>query len=140
MWGYIMPGGRPPKFKSVEYLQGLIDVYFASLVDEDGKRIAPATITGLALALDMSTRDTLLDYEKNNPNFKEFSDAIKKAKLRCQNYAENFLFSGQNATGAIFNLKNNYGWKDKREHEIGLNVDLSDKLRRAFEREGGGNG
>lgn len=101
-----MAGGRPLKFDSVETLKNLIDGYFQDM-DDKGK---PYTITGLALTLD-TTRETLLDYEARD----EFSDTIKKAKLKCHNYAEDFLYTGKNATGAIFNLKNNWGWRDKTE-------------------------
>lgn len=84
----------------------------------------PYTITGLALYLDTS-RETLLDYEKgkydNGDEIEgydpKFSDTIKKAKLKCQTYVESSLFTNS-PTGAIFNLKNNYGWKDKTEQEI----------------------
>lgn len=84
----------------------------------------PYTITGLALALDTS-RETLLDYEKGKyddddpieDHKPEFSDTIKRAKIKCQNYAEVMLFANS-PTGAIFNLKNNYGWKDKTETDL----------------------
>ncbi len=137
-------GGRPLKFKSVKELQTKIDRYFEEcdphweditswntelvkgqpVVDEDGrvrqhevtKRVLtkqiPYTITGLALALDTS-RETLLDYEEKD----KFSDTIKKAKARCHSYAERQLFGG-NPTGPIFNLKNNYAWRDKTETDI----------------------
>lgn len=99
--------GRPLKFGSVEEMQEKIDAYFEECdVKED-----PYTITGLALALDTS-RETLLDYEDKD----EFSDTVKKAKLKCENYAEKFLFKGKNVVGSIFNLKNNYKrWVDKQE-------------------------
>jgi len=102
-----MPGGRPMKFTDVVELQALIDAYFKGR-EEMNK---PFTITGLALALD-TTRETLMDYEKKG----EFSDTIKKAKARCENYVEEYLFEGKNQTGAIFALKN-YGWKDKSEYD-----------------------
>jgi len=70
----------------------------------------PYTVTGLAVALD-TTRDTLIDYQKKD----EFSDTIKRAKEMCHQYAEDSLFIGKNPIGAIFNLKNNYGWQDKQE-------------------------
>mgnify|MGYP001314968103 CR=1 FL=1 len=98
--------GRPLKFQSVEELQQKIDAYFKKMDEE--KR--PYIITGLALALD-TTRRTLLDYEEKS----EFSHTIKKAKLRCENFSEESLFTSRNVTGAIFNLKNNYGWVDKQE-------------------------
>lgn len=82
------------------------------------------TVSGLALWLH-TTRETLLDYEKGTYDSPvaegeersvDFSDAIKRAKLAIENYAEQKLF-GPNATGVIFNLKNNWGWKDKKEVE-----------------------
>ena len=130
-------GGRPLKFKSVKELQEKIDAYFAEcdphivekevidVVREKGKWIRdevvtrkfmteqiPYTITGLALALG-TTRDLLLDYEEKD----QFSDTIKEAKNKCHNFAERKLFE-TNATGPIFNLKNNYGWKDKTEQDL----------------------
>ena len=99
-------GGRPLKFKTVEEMKEKIDAYFEECI-ESGR---PFTITGLALALD-TTRDLLLDYQEKD----EYSDTIKKAKLRCENYAEEFLFKGKNVVGSIFNLKNNYKrWDDKQ--------------------------
>lgn len=111
-----MTAGRPPKFKSVEEMQKLIDAYFEDVSKPkaagDNVYFEPATVTGLCLALD-TTRDVLIDYE-NKP---EFSNAIKTAKLRVENYAERMLHIGKNQTGAIFALKN-FGWKDKTEQEL----------------------
>jgi hypothetical protein len=84
----------------------------------------PYGITGLALALDTS-RETLLDYEKGKydsgediEGYKaEFSDTIKAAKVKIENYNELMLYS-PSPTGTIFNLKNNFGWKDKTEQEL----------------------
>lgn len=125
--------GRPLKFKSLKEIQTLIDAYFAECdphvieIQEVKnnevffKKIMseqkPYTITGLALALDTS-RETLINYEERE----EFFDAIKKAKMKCQNYAENYLFSGKNPIGPIFNLKNNYGWKDEIENNVNGNI------------------
>lgn len=129
-----MPAGRPRKFKSPEEMQQKIDAYFAEC-DEKKK---PYTITGLALEID-ATRELLLTYELE-PDRQEFHDTVKKAKLRCHNYAEEFLFSGKNPAGPIFNLKNNYGWVDKHDHEVAgkgggaIELDLSgltiDELKR----------
>lgn len=143
-------GGRPLKFKTVAELQQKIDEYFGNcdphiakrqvkVMKSDGSSYwaeedymtdqVPYTITGLAIAL-RTTRDTLLDYESgkyDDPDRDEetnesFSDTIKAAKQRCQFFAEQHLFTGRNATGAIFSLKNNYGWEDRvvRENEGGL--------------------
>lgn len=101
-----MTAGRPLKFQSVEELQKQIDEFFA---DCDAKK-EPYTITGLALALD-TTRKSLCEYEERE----EFSNAIKKAKARVENYAEKKLYAGM-PTGPIFALKN-FGWQDKLETE-----------------------
>lgn len=118
---------RPLKFQSVEELQSAIDAYFAGLVDADGKQIRPVTITGLALALD-TTRQTLMDYQGRE----EFTDAIVRAKLRCECYAEEQLFVGRNPHGAQFALKN-FGWKDQmqvdtRDLSLLSDDELNDRL------------
>ena len=58
---------------------------------------------------------------------KEISDTIKKAKQRVQAAYEQALFDRGKTTGAIFTLKNNYGWADKQEIVTTNNnsVDLS---------------
>lgn len=107
-----MPRGRPNKITRDKELQEKIDKYFK---DCDIKN-EPYTITGLCIALDIC-RDTLCEYAKKE----EFSDTIKKAKLRVENYLEKHLIT-DGGTGIIFNLKNNFGWKDKQEN---INVDTS---------------
>jgi hypothetical protein len=107
-----MPRGRPNKITGDKELQEKIDKYFE---DCDIKN-EPYTITGLCIALDIC-RDTLCEYAKKE----EFSDTIKKAKLRVENYLEKHLIT-DGGTGIIFNLKNNFGWKDKQEN---INVDTS---------------
>lgn len=110
--------GRPVKFNSVEELQQQIDAYFAER-DEMEK---PYTITGLALALD-TNRQTLINYEDKSD---AFFDTIKRAKLKCENYAEEHLFVGKSVVGSIFNLKNNYGWVDRQE--VNQTVNNTDNL------------
>ena len=115
-------GGRPLKFQSIEELQKKIDAYFDSCFEIDadtGKKlqVEPFTITGLALELDTS-RETLMEMETQRSGYGiEFVDAIKRAKLRCHNYAEKQLYTAKSAQGPIFALKN-YGWKDDRSIEI----------------------
>lgn len=111
-----MKVGRPPKFKSKEELDNLISAYFLSIQNPDkpGEYIKPPTITGLAVFLD-TTRETLSDYKKDD----EFSDSLKRAKGKCENWVEeNAMLGKANATFSIFNLKNNYGWKDRQETDI----------------------
>lgn len=102
-----MPAGRPPKYTSSEEMQKVIDAYFKKCDEE--KR--PYTITGLALALDMDRR-SIVNYGDKD----EFFLTVKKARLKVEAFLEEALHSGSPA-GLIFNLKNNFGWKDKTEVE-----------------------
>jgi hypothetical protein len=97
-----MAVGRPLKFENVEALQAAIDRYFTDTSESEW------TITGLALALDTS-RETLMDYEHRD----EFSDAVKRAKLKVENAYEKRNIKRGNG-GDIFALKQ-FGWKDRRE-------------------------
>lgn len=109
-----MPAGRPVKWKTPEGMRVAIDEYFddcesGQLVGDEIKPKHP-TVTGLALWLNL-TRQGLLEYcEKTD----EFSDTIKKAKARVEAYIEQRLYDS-NATGCIFNLKNNFGWRDAQD-------------------------
>lgn len=100
--------GRPPKYKTREELQRRIDEYFK----ECNQKQEPYTITGLCIALDIC-RDTLSEYLKND----DFSDTIKKAKIKVENYLEKRLINDSSTTGIIFNLKNNFNWSDKQQIE-----------------------
>jgi hypothetical protein len=78
---------------------------------KNGERLRPYTISGLCNFLDIHM-DTWCEYAKKS----EFSDSIKKAKKFVEQYVEEGLLNGSlNAIGAIFNLKNNFGWVDKIE-------------------------
>lgn len=106
-------GGRPKKYTEVEIMQQKINNYFEGC----NKNNEPYTVTGLCLALDIC-RDTLAEYAKKE----EFSDTIKKAKLKVENYLERHLITDSSTTGIIFNLKNNFGWTDKQQLEHSGNI------------------
>jgi len=78
------------------------------------------TISGLAAHLELD-RHSLLNYEKKK-GYEEFFTIIKKARGVIEAYVEGSLFSKDSCTGAIFNLKNNFNWVDKKE------VDMSGKF------------
>ena len=105
--------GRPKKYTEVEIMQQKINKYFK----ECDKKGEPYTITGLALALDLD-RKSINNYAKDS----EFFPTIKKAKLKVENCLEKYLIAGGNATGTIFNLKNNFDWSDKQQIEHSGNV------------------
>jgi hypothetical protein len=133
------PVGRPLKYSDPAELQRKIDEYFEACdnhiskgMDKLGNIVEfidpqPYTVTGLANALDID-RLTLLEYENQmQPSLHKLGDAareeivnsIKKAKAKCEEYAERKLYQLRNPAGAIFNLLNNYkGWSNKQELEV----------------------
>lgn len=128
--------GRPKAFNSVEEMQIKIDKYFKycdskTEILPDGKyKYKPYTISGLCLYLNI-TRETLNEYSKTI----EFSDTISKAKNKIENWLEENSLAGiTNPTVSMFNLKNNFGWKDKTEVEQ-TNITLAEKIKQAKERQ-----
>ena len=134
--------GRPLMYKTKEELQKKIDEYFEDcagtpLVNEKGEQLVdkrgnpvlvnarPPTITGLALALGLNSRQALLNYQGR----KEFNDTITRAKSRVEQYAEERLFDKDGANGAKFSLANNFdGWKEKQQIDGNINTRLEDIL------------
>lgn len=123
--------GRPPYYKTVKQMQKVIDQYFEDcqgkpLEDDNGnvrtdKRgnpiiiSRPPTVTGLALALGFTSRQALLNYQCKP----EFVDAVTRAKLRIESYAEERLYDRDANRGAQFNLLYNFRWanQDKKEED-----------------------
>lgn len=125
------PVGRPLKYKTVAELDQAINAYFDECDPHVAKRMVetgtkadgdtmfelrnvmteqkPYTMSGLAHAMGIS-RQTLLDYGNRD----EFLDTLDSAKARVHRYAEEQLFS-KSATGAVFSLKNNWGWRDQSQ-------------------------
>jgi hypothetical protein len=114
------------KYRTVGDMQKAIDEYFVKC-DEEKK---PYTVTGLALALGFLSRQALLNYEGyTDIDDISFHDTIKAAKHKVEASIEEGLLSGKyNSVGSIFNLKNNFNWKDKTEventGEQSLNVNI----------------
>lgn len=101
--------GRPKLYENVEEMEKDIEKYFK----ECDKKSKPYTVSGLAYALDMDRR-SLLNYSKDE----KFFPTIKRAKQKIeQQLEEKGLMGTSNATFTIFNLKNNFDWKDKVENE-----------------------
>ena len=113
------------KYKTEEDLKQGIDKYFQDC-DEKQK---PYTMSGLALSLGID-RATLVRYGDRDL----FANLIKEAKQKVEAQLEENALTGKgNSTFTIFNLKNNYGWKDqvevKNEHEITKVDELLQEIR-----------
>lgn len=105
------------KYKSADELQEAINNYFLNC----DKKEKPYTMTGLAISLGID-RTTLINYGKRE----SFSTLIKNAKARVEEQLEESLYRLGNNSGVIFNLKNNYGWRDNTENN---NVNELDKVK-----------
>lgn len=132
--------GAPPKFKSPDEMQKLIDEYFKDceghvFTDSNGEVVYdkygqpvivgnhPPTVTGLALALGFTSRQSLLNYQAK----RSFVDTVTRAKSRIEEYTESRLFDRDGINGAKFSLKNNFkGWSENpnsvTEHESKNNL------------------
>lgn len=100
------PVGKPRKYKNAKDLEKVMNEYF-EYCDREGVHYG---VVGMCVYLDI-VRTTLLEYEKEP----EYMDTIKLAKQRIESYNEQMLYKMKNPTGAIFNLKNNFGWADRSE-------------------------
>jgi hypothetical protein len=114
--------GRPLNYKSLKEFKKKVEEYFTycdarktTIIDKQGvarevKNPKPYTLAGLAEFLDID-RKTLLNYSYRD----EFFPTISRAKRKCEAYANEQLFEG-NDRGAKFSLMNNFdGYNDKQE-------------------------
>ena len=133
-------GGRPLRFPTLDSLAVKIDDYFNTITitkpiftsvmtgkdDEDnpiyasvprlnnmGSQIMDTeyleipSILSMCLFMDIN-RDTLMEYSLKE----EYSATIQKAKAKVEAYLADQLHRPTQVAGIIFNLKNNFGWKD----------------------------
>lgn len=129
--------GRPKKYTK-KGLEAAVEGYFASisrsvqardadkqpLYNDAGEPIRvteyvrPPTVGGLCLYLGID-RSTWQNYAdgKLHP---ELAGVAARARARMECWLEEQLLTREkNVQGLIFNLQNNYGWREKREAELG---------------------
>lgn len=153
--------GRPPLFEETDgdykVLSALIESYFEWIKgefevrertyvkkSEDGepeliteeydhciRKPEPPTVTGLALSIGFSSKDTLYRYAKKD----YFSYPIKRGLSKIEQNHEFKISEGDKCTGNIFALKN-MGWHDKQYIEQ-KNMDIpltEDEIKEAKEK------
>lgn len=164
-----MPAGRPKKytaktleqavnryFKSISCTRNAMDLEGNQIFNDDGEPITytayvrPPSISALCLSLGIEKR-TWANYAEQET----MAPVVENTKARVEAYLEEQLtIREKGVQGIIFNLQNNYGWKQKQEVELGektrkdLNVQsmsLEEKLdacrkAAAMFRDGGGGG
>lgn len=107
------------KIETEEQLRAVLEEYLTKDEDNDGIMKPSAwdgnhfkpTVSGLARALGVSRR-TINNYSRTD----EYGEVIEMFRSIVEENLERGLY-GQAVTGLIFNLKNNFGWKDKNEVE-----------------------
>jgi DNA-packaging protein gp3 len=109
------PVGRPRAISSPERMDELIDGYIKMC--REAIPPEPLTLTGMILALGLTSRAGFDEYETYS---EEFSNSVKRAKMYIENAYEIRLVTGTNAASPIFALKN-FGWKDKQDVDANLN-------------------
>lgn len=132
-----MAAGRPKKYTK-KGLREAIERYFRSISrtiparddtggiirNDDGEEIkvvrfvVPPSVTGMCLYLgiDRSTWQNYADAALHP----ELAGICQGARTRIEAYLEQELLTREKGVqGIIFNLQNNYGWKQKQEVELG---------------------
>ena len=119
---YTIKPGRPLKYSELEGLQSKIDEYFRE-ADKAGMRY---TVPGLAYFLGFVERKAIWEY-KQRP---KFSPTIKRALLRIEQQRAHELLTENNPVGKIFDLKNNFGWKDEKQLDVAgsLKIEMVDRF------------
>ena len=130
--------GRPRAFATVDELQQGIDAFFAECAADE----RPLTVSRLALHLGVDS-STLREYRAGGyDDTDEFSAPIKKAIQQIEaDKAEKAITGKYNSTFAIFDLKNNHGWRDEKhikeesKREISVDpVSLDEAVKNAIAR------
>ena len=132
-----MAAGRPKKYTK-KGLREAIERYFRSISrtiparddtggiirNDDGEEIkvvqfvVPPSVTGMCLYLNID-RSTWQNYA-DAVLHPELAGICQGARTRIEAYLEQELLTREKGVqGIIFNLQNNYGWKQKQEVELG---------------------
>lgn len=128
-------------FKSISGMREARNGLGQPILNDDGEPImarvyaVPPTISGICLFLDID-RSTWQNYGDAESEPKKAA-VVRNARARIEAYLEEQLLTREKSVqGIIFNLQNNYGWKNKTEVEIGAetgksvvaNMSLSEKV------------
>lgn len=117
LWAYVKKNvGRPPHYETPEELLEKALEYFDFC---DQKKKGKYNEAHLRMWLGF-TRSVWHDYYRNKP---EFSDTMDYITSYLEGDVEDKLMWAGSTQGAIFKLKNKYGWKDEvTQHQQITNV------------------
>lgn len=120
-----MPGGQPRKYQP----DGLLNKFREYMELENTIK----NIIGFCNFADIH-KDTFYSYKND---FEEYTDSIKKIEEELEDYALQLLLTAKNPAGAIFYMKNKFGYADKMElkAETTVNTELQSLSKEELEEE-----
>jgi len=104
--------GRPRLYQDHESFAAKVEDYFA-FCEDNGKM---PTLSGLCYFMGFHDKESFGTYADYGD---DFSRTVKSTRLRMED-DRNQRLANAACTGVIFDLKNNWGWKDKTESEVTL--------------------
>jgi hypothetical protein len=127
------------KIKDYETFEKFVDDYFEEAQEWNDKthkwtqKYHPS-MTGLALHCGLSYKGFWVEQPKRGEDFKSL---VSESKARIEEHNIQQLYRKNQVTGVIFNLKNNFGWKDKQEieHDHKGTISLSSVLKQVEQKE-----
>lgn len=119
---YFLKMNNNCRFKTLDELLYRINEYFDTMKLHE----KPYTISGLALWLGVTT--TTLKRWETDYGDTVYTDIIKFAKQRVENYAEESLYDNRKVSGAKFVLENYFDLAEKHSVDANVNAKLEDFL------------
>ncbi len=133
---------NPKVPKNAKEMKKMIQAYFSShesnVLDKNGEIIfdekgvalkkvtVPYTLTGLALALGLDSREALFEFQDC-----EMKTLIKKAVMKIEEYAEEKLFSKESFSGVKLFLSVNFErWQDRGDSGTYEEYEFSEDIKK----------
>ena len=118
------------KTKIIKHKNADDEIIEEPVLSKSGKQVIdvelakPLTITGLCIHCGI-IKDQLLDYSQDD----QYKDIVKMAKQEIENYLQYVSMNEQyNVTGALFNLKCNFGYNDKQGQQTNVQINNIERL------------
>ena len=118
------------KTKIIKHKNAEDEIIEEPVLSKNGKQIIdvelakPLTITGLCIHCGI-IKDQLFDWGQDDA----YKLIVKQAKEEIENYLQYVAMNEQyNVTGAIFNLKCNFGYNDKQQQQTNVQINNIERL------------
>lgn len=118
------------KTKIIKHKNAADEVIEEPVLSKSGKQVIdvelakPLTITGLCIHCGI-IKDQLFDYSQDD----QYKNIVKMAKQEIENYLQYVSMNEQyNVTGALFNLKCNFGYNDKQGQQTNVQINNIERL------------